>query len=276
MTEKQQKLIALLEEMFQLNQSDLDFGIYRIMNAKADEIREFLHKNLIGSISEAFKSASNDGIQKELEDKINSFKQEGFTDEQINNNPKIQELRAKLSNTSDSTALENDVYSHLTTFFSRYYKDGDFISLRRYKKDTYAIPYEGEEVKLYWANYDQYYIKTSEYFRDYTFKIETASKEKKVHFKLVEADTEANNNKASADKERRFVLHEAKPVEVKEGELYIYFEYKAMGKKEKQDKLNEQAIEKIFQAQGIDDWLPLLKIKAQTKKTKSAHYLKNI
>ena len=268
MTEKQQKLIALLEEMFQLNQSDLDFGIYRIMNAKADEIREFLHKNLIGSISEAFKSASNDGIQKELENKINSFKQEGFTDEQINNNPKIQELRAKLSNTSDSTALENDVYSHLTTFFSRYYKDGDFISLRRYKKDTYAIPYEGEEVKLYWANYDQYYIKTSEYFRDYTFKIETASKEKKVHFKLVEADTEANNNKASADKERRFVLHEAKPVEVKEGELYIYFEYKAMGKKEKQDKLNEQAIEKIFQAQGIDDWLPLLKIKAQTKKNK--------
>ncbi len=32
MNEKQEKLIKLLEDMFQLNQTDLDFGIYRIMN----------------------------------------------------------------------------------------------------------------------------------------------------------------------------------------------------------------------------------------------------
>jgi len=44
MTEKQQRLIDILEEMFQLNQTDLDFGIYRIMNQKADEIKEFLQK----------------------------------------------------------------------------------------------------------------------------------------------------------------------------------------------------------------------------------------
>lgn len=33
-----------------------------------------------------------------------------------------------------------------------------------------AISYEGEEVKLHWANAYQYYIKTSEYFQNYTFK----------------------------------------------------------------------------------------------------------
>lgn len=272
MTEKQQRLIELLEEMFQFNQSDLDFGIYRIMSAKADEISTFLRKDLIGSISEAFQAGSNDGIQKELDDKINSFKRDGFTDEQINNNPKIQELRSKLAGTSDSRALENDIYSHLSTFFSRYYKDGDFISLRRYKKDTYAIPYEGEEVKLHWANSDQYYIKTSEYFKDYTFKASTGSglvegEEKSIHFKLIDADTESNNNKASADKERRFVVYEANPVEVIDGELYIHFEYKAVGK-ENQDKLNEKAIETVLASQGIDEWLSVLKTKVATEKNK--------
>ena len=29
-----------------------------------------------------------------------------------------------------------------------------------------TVPYEGEEVKVHWANRDQYYIKTSEYLRD--------------------------------------------------------------------------------------------------------------
>ena len=44
MNEKQEKLIKLLEDMFQLNQTDLDFGIYRIMNQKADEIKQFYKK----------------------------------------------------------------------------------------------------------------------------------------------------------------------------------------------------------------------------------------
>ena len=281
MTEKQQRLIDLLEEMFQLNQSDLDFGIYRIMNAKADEISTFLRKDLIGSISEAFQAGSNDGIKQELDELSKKDTVKGYLSgddatkkafENLEDVKRYIELNSKLSGTSDSVALENDIYSHLATFFSRYYKDGDFVSLRRYKKDTYAIPYEGEEVKLHWANSDQYYIKTSEYFRDYTFKASTASglvegEEKTVHFKLIDADTEANNNKASTDKERRFVIYEANPVEVIDGELIIYFEYKAIGK-EKQDKLNEQALEKVLQTEGIDEWVPLLKTKVPTEKNK--------
>src|SRR5690606_32337203 len=85
----------------------------------------------------------------------------------------IAELEAKkkaLAEKIDISSVEADVYNHLTNFFSRYYDEGDFISQRRYKDGAYAIPYEGEEVKLYWANADQYYIKTSEYFKDYTFK----------------------------------------------------------------------------------------------------------
>ena len=72
------------------------------------------------------------------------------------NIPKVKELQAGYETSAvDVAALENEVYDHLCSFFSRYYDEGDFISLRRYKKGVYAIPYEGEEVKLYWANHDQ-------------------------------------------------------------------------------------------------------------------------
>lgn len=37
---KFKKLVTLLSELFQLDQPDLDFGIYRIMHAKADEVTD--------------------------------------------------------------------------------------------------------------------------------------------------------------------------------------------------------------------------------------------
>lgn len=266
MTEKQQKLIDLLKEMFQLDQSDLDFGIYRIMNAKSEEISTFLEKDLIGSIKEAFASSAGSSLQQDLATAIEQARALGADPETL---PKVQELRAKLAGISGSGALEDEVYSHLANFFSRYYQEGDFISLRRYKKDTYAIPYEGEEVKLHWANSDQFYIKTSEYFRDYAFKVSTAEgliegEDKTIHFKLVDAETETNNNKAAADKERRFVLT-SDPLEEIDGELIIRFEYKAIGK-EKQDALNADAVSKILATSGFDSWKTALKTLAPTDK----------
>src|SRR5439155_22644540 len=121
----------------------------------------------------------------------------------------------------DVTALENEVFSHLTNFFRRYYSEGDFISLRRYKEGVYAIPYEGEEIKLHWANADQYYVKSSETFRDYTFRIQSG---KRVRVHLVAASTEQDNNKTAQGKERRFLLAD-KPLSEENGELFIRFEY---------------------------------------------------
>lgn len=65
----------------------------------------------------------------------------------------------------------NDVYNLIIDFFSRYYDKGDFLSKKRYgAKNHYMIPYNGEEVLLHWANHDQYYIKTDEFFKNYSFK----------------------------------------------------------------------------------------------------------
>lgn len=43
---KRLQLLDKLKEMFQMDQADLDFGIYRIMNAKRDEITRFLEQDL--------------------------------------------------------------------------------------------------------------------------------------------------------------------------------------------------------------------------------------
>ncbi len=60
----------------------------------------------------------------------------------------------------------------------------------------YAIPYEGEEVKLHWANHDQYYIKSSENFKNYSFKTTDG---KKITIQLKEVSTEQNKNKTQSD-----------------------------------------------------------------------------
>ena len=124
--------------------------------------------------------------------------------------PKIKDLRARLeSEAVDIGALENEVYERLFDFFRRYYSDGDFIAKRFYKPGVYAIPYGGEEVTHHWANKDQYYIKTGEYLRDYTFRLKPYDEKKpmRVHFRLVDAaEGEHGNVQAAEGKDRVFIL----------------------------------------------------------------------
>ncbi len=257
-----EKLSDLLKKLFQLDQADLDFGIYRIMNQKRDEITRFLEEELLPQVQEAFgiyKSADKAELEEELEKTIQSAKAAGFDPEE---SPKVKEVREGLAKYGvDTTALENEVFSDLYNFFRRYYHEGDFLSLRRYKEGIYAIPYEGEEVKLHWANHDQYYIKTSEYFRDYTFKLPSG---KSVHFKLAEADTEKDNIKAQTENERRFILSQEETLEEIDGELYIRFQYVPDPEKRKQTALNELAVERIL-ALVVKDW-PELGILRPTEK----------
>ena len=40
------ELVTKLREIFQIDRPELDFGVYRILNARADEINEYLTKRL--------------------------------------------------------------------------------------------------------------------------------------------------------------------------------------------------------------------------------------
>lgn len=237
-----ENLQKVLKEIFEMDKADLDFGIYRIMNQKREQVMDFINNKLPKDIKDILaqtQSKDSVDIRAELDKAIKNAQDLGIDP---NNIEKVIELKAQLENTIDTNALEQEVFSHLASFFKRYYKAGDFISLRRYKKDVYAIPYEGEEVKLHWANHDQYYIKTSEYLKNYTFKTKDG---RLVHFQLKEASTEQNNNKTQGDQERRFAIYTEQPIEVVDGSLYINFTYEPHKKTVKQEDLEAEAINVI-------------------------------
>lgn len=51
---KLSKFTNLLNELFQLHQPELDFGIYRIMHARKDDINRFIEQDLPKVVREAF------------------------------------------------------------------------------------------------------------------------------------------------------------------------------------------------------------------------------
>jgi adenine-specific DNA-methyltransferase len=210
MNKKFEKLTTLLKELFQLDQPDLDFGLYRVMHAKSSEVAQFLDTDLLPQVQAAlsqYKTADKSELETELARAIEQAQGLGADPESL---PKVKELRAKLKTDAvDIGALESEVYDHLFSFFRRYYSEGDFLAKRVYKQGVYAIPYEGEEVALHWANKDQYYIKTSEYLRDYAFRLQPDDDKKpmRVHFRLTDAtEGEHGNIKAAEGKDRVFIL----------------------------------------------------------------------
>ena len=46
-------LVAKLREIFQIDRPDLDFGVYRILNARAGEIEDYLSSRLKARVAEA-------------------------------------------------------------------------------------------------------------------------------------------------------------------------------------------------------------------------------
>lgn len=237
-----EKFRDTLQQVFMLNQADLDFGIYRIMNQRRADIEKYLNEDLVNQVKEVVDAGSATKrvqLTTELEEAKKAAQSLGVDPEQL---PKVKSICAELESLGSSSDLENQVYDHLATFFKRYYEGGDFVTQRRYKKDTYAIPYQGEDVKLYWANTDQYYIKTSEYFRTYSFRLTDG---KLVEFVLVEASTEQSNNKTQGKQERLFALLDENPVEVVDGNLHINFTYELHPRTIKQTELIKKAYDTV-------------------------------
>lgn len=270
------ELVAKLREIFQIDRPDLDFGIYRILNARAAEINAYLEQRLPEKVKAALaqgSAAQQEQVARELQEKEAQYQADGIDPGTV---PKVRELREKLAQyQAGASEHENAVFSHLLAFFSRYYKDGDFISQRRYKGDTYAIPYAGEEVMLHWANKDQYYTKSGENFANYSFKLDDG---RTVHFRLAAADT-AKDNRKDNDKERRFALiarktvtrvddqgdeveEELLPVEEVDGasgkELLVRFEYAPQPKGTRQDALVQKAVVAVLTEEAVKArWLAL-------------------
>ena len=116
------KLKNLLAELFMLDQADLDFGIYRVMNAKRAEVTRFLDNDLLPQVRvelATIQTGDRAGLESELSKSIAAARAAGFTAEQAEQSPKVKEFRAQLAATVDVSALENEVLSDLANFFRR-------------------------------------------------------------------------------------------------------------------------------------------------------------
>jgi adenine-specific DNA-methyltransferase len=251
------KLQSLLRELFQIEGAgDLDFGIYRIMGQKRSEVESFIDERLPEIVDEALQSGAvsrQAGRAEELRQKIEQVKEnfgeyaitpQGDLKEGLHDYPLGKQylaLRLEAGDAPNQEQLKASIFNHLFTFFGRYYDGGDFLSRRRHSgRQKYAIRYNGEEVYLHWANADQYYVKTSEHFLDYSYTRNGIT----VRFEVVAADVEHNDVK---DDNRRFVprVREA-AYDAETRTLTIPFEWRPLSIKEQNSIGKKQA--------DVDGW----------------------
>jgi len=284
-----EKLIDLLKQLFQLDQPELDFGLYKIMHAKSEQVLQFLENDLLKEIEQAFGDKDNIDAgqlkQQAISQCIEALGEDALDDkgqlqaafQNIPAGKKYLEEIAAAETAKDTLSAESEVYDHLYRFFERYYDSGDFMSRRYYARESesraapYAVPYDGREVYLHWANKDQYYIKSSEYLNNYSFELNEALRQEaerqkgqkvkgaktseaieaegtisdlplKVHFRIVNAsEGEHGNIKAANDQKRFFIIHKEAPILLETGELIIQFQYRNDPEKTGQDKKWQQA-----------------------------------
>ncbi len=281
-TEKFERLKDLLRAMFQLDRGDLDFGLYRIMNLKAAEIEAFLENDLLPQVQTVLAentAAAQAELEKELADARKQATAAGY-DPDLDPSDTIIKLNGQLSEIKKDADAEADVYNYLANFFARYFAEGDFIAQRRYSgggRSTYLIPYDGEEVKLHWANRDQYYVKTTDNYSSYVFTVGTGAMARRVRFEIGAAASEKDDIKEARGKQRHFLLANeggSEAVELDNDELVVRFEHRPLTEREKktwpgggnrqQDRINETARQRILKALA-PDWLVLLSVCAPTE-----------
>ena len=207
-----------LKEMFQFQNNDLNFGIYKIYKLKQKEIEKFIDDNLENTVKKELQNVSN------LEEKSNLLELELFLKwfnqekllEDINSNyekidwtinvfwnwesEKLKEILKSKRAWSIEVDLENKIYNYILNFFELYYNEGDFgyntRSLNSYKVE-YDEDYNGNDIMFHWKHKGSYYIKTGNGFNSVKFELEN----KNIEF-LLETNDESEAEEISQNNNR--------------------------------------------------------------------------
>ena len=257
MQESLQKLQNLLQQLFRADAAALDFGIYRIINYRRDQLQAFIDEELPAEINNALDANPEiESDRQEIENLAQQIRQnfgdgvldadENLINETYKETPLVQkylEVKEQVGSPQSRDQRADAVFNHLYIFFSRYYEDGDFIPRRRYSQtERYAVPYNGEEVYLHWANRDQYYVKSGEHFSNYRFKSQGIT----VTFDLRDVDIEKDNVQGA---KRFFIPLSGKTKYNSEtGEICIPFEYRPLTDEEKKIYSGKKQQDKIIDA----------------------------
>jgi hypothetical protein len=125
MNERLDRFTKLLKEIFELDKSDLDFGIYRVMNLRKAQIEQFLTERLPKMVQETlapFAQGSKEEIRAKMKQIEESVAEMGMTVDALPNTAQKKQqylqLQKQLAEGADLAALETDVYSALYSFFN--------------------------------------------------------------------------------------------------------------------------------------------------------------
>lgn len=238
------QLRQFLKDMFQFEEHDLDFGIYRITRMKRQFIQAFIdgedENSLRSTVSRALGSVQNSqsttarnwlaafaaqfgdmgrplwqAVEADPADEaaIGRFKSlfgmPVLSDEQ--REQAEAQLRTFLETRQLSAEqLETRVYNHLLNFFELYYQNGDFGYNTRAAsafKVPYEADYDGSDTLFHWKHKDSYYIKTGNGFHSVRCQVDG----KWLEFRLTSGGDESaesstrNNNKENARKHYRLL-----------------------------------------------------------------------
>ncbi|MEO0266201.1 MAG: hypothetical protein ABIM43_06285 [candidate division WOR-3 bacterium] len=137
-----QKFQGLLKKIFQFEASDLDFGIYRILNYKRNLLEEFIEKDLKKKVEEAFARNKDERLNdinqrfEEVKQKViqnlgtQAFTPTGDLKEEYKDTPIGKDylsIKAQKEEAEKIDEIKNQVFNDLYNFFSRYYEEGEQI-----------------------------------------------------------------------------------------------------------------------------------------------------
>ena len=205
-----------LRDMFHFSHNDLDFGIFRILKIKRDEVNQFIDEKLpsiveaaIGGVAEALYDNQLTKVKEFVTEEGGRRQREWL--ENIAENTQLlidffqtegqEELISPLeTNLDDLKAhLAFRVYNHIHSFFEGYYRDGDFgyndRSTAHYKVDyPDETDYNGTDILFHWKCRDSYYVKTATGFNSVAFEVEG----KRIEYRLegkASSSTAQNSNR---------------------------------------------------------------------------------
>ncbi|RME24753.1 MAG: hypothetical protein D6806_09100, partial [Deltaproteobacteria bacterium] len=234
--------------MFQFDNNDLDFGLFRILKLKRKEVEAFIDTELEQIVQEALADASQKQKEFRLAELTGFVKEKGSQDEirllddlsgnreQLINfinykNPANRDdlLAALDAAVSDDLAddLADRIYNHVLRFFERYYRDGDFgyndRSLATYEVDypPAVADYDGSDVLFHWKHKDSYYIKTANGFGSVPFTTDDGTR---IVYRLeagVGSATGIAQNSNKDTQQKHFALHRIE--QDKEGTWHVVF-----------------------------------------------------
>lgn len=184
--------------MFQFDDNELDFGIYKVLKLKQEEIERFIfgEEGEQGELERIVEDALSEAHRQQAEPFYDFMEQapEKYA-------PKVEDVEAhydelreyvevaseadeedRLLNALDAAKegeddLETRIYNHILRFFQRYYREGDFgyndRSLQSYQVEyPDEADYDGSDVLFHWKHKGSYYIKTGQGFHSVAFEID--------------------------------------------------------------------------------------------------------